>query len=95
MRGMCALDSYNFIGSYRDTYDIYANPALSPTIQADPAPLSESSILTLANNEPDVTVGDICKFIVKYIKSDVLVCFLLSVYTHLETHMFWAKQRVC
>lgn len=56
-----------------DTYDIYfANPALLPTIQADPAPLSGANVWTLNDDEPDATVDDICKFIVEYINSDVM-----------------------
>ena len=70
------------MNSSRDTYDIYhANPALFPTIQADPAPISTSSVWSLADNEPDATVDDICKFIVEYMNSDVMVCPLLTVYT--------------
>ncbi|KAF8259784.1 RNA dependent RNA polymerase-domain-containing protein [Lactarius quietus] len=56
-----------------DTYDIYfANPALLPTIQAEPARLSDHSVFTLNEDEPDATVDDICKFIVEFIHSDVL-----------------------
>ncbi|KAI9446027.1 RdRP-domain-containing protein [Lactarius indigo] len=55
-----------------DTYDIYiGNPALLPTIQAEPAPLGESNVWTLNEGEPDATVDDIRKFIVEYINSDV------------------------
>ncbi|KAH9018099.1 RdRP-domain-containing protein [Lactarius pseudohatsudake] len=56
-----------------DTYDIYyANPALLPTIQQDPAPSSDPNVYTLEDGEPDATVDDICKFIVEYINSDVM-----------------------
>ncbi|KAH8998323.1 RdRP-domain-containing protein [Lactarius hatsudake] len=56
-----------------DTYDIYYdNPALLPTIQADPADMGWSNVWTLEDGEPDATVGDICKFIVEYIDSDVM-----------------------
>ncbi|KAI9446026.1 RdRP-domain-containing protein [Lactarius indigo] len=56
-----------------DTYDIYiGNPTLLPTIQAEPAPLGESNVWTLNEDEPDATVDDICKFIVEYINSDVM-----------------------
>jgi hypothetical protein len=96
VRCLCVLDGGYFIKFSSDTYDIYyANPALLPTIQADPAPMSMSSVWTLTDNEPDATVDDICKFIVEYIKSDVMVCPLLSVYTHSETHKFCANCRVC
>ncbi|KAI9446028.1 RdRP-domain-containing protein [Lactarius indigo] len=56
-----------------DTYDIYyANTALLPTAQAEPAPMGESNVWTLNEGEPDATVHDICKFIVEYINSDVM-----------------------
>lgn len=82
--------------SSRDTYDIYhANLALLPTIQADPAPISTSSVWSLADNEPDATIDDICKFIVEYMNSDVMVCPLLIIYTHSETHTYSANHRAC
>ena len=63
-----------FIRGFRDTYDIYfANPALLPTIQHEPAPLSEPNVWTLEDGEPDATVDHICQFIVEYINSDVMV----------------------
>jgi hypothetical protein len=67
-----------FIRSSRDTYDIYyENSALVPPVQADPAPISTRSVWTLKEDEPDATVNDICKFIVEYINSDVMVRSLL------------------
>ena len=58
----------------RDTYDIYwQNPALLPTIQAKPMDLGETNVWTLDEDEPDATVDHICKFIVEYINSDVMV----------------------
>ena len=79
--------SYGSQGFSRDTYDIYyANPALLPTIQAEPAPESKSNVWTLEDGEPDATVDDICKFIVEYINSDVMVrpcqAFIPSRYVH-------------
>jgi len=85
-----------FIRFSRDTYDIYyANPALLPTIQAEPAPMSESSVWTLEEGEPDATVDDICKFIIEYINSDVMVCSLLGDYALREADTFCANHRVC
>ncbi|KAF8267893.1 RdRP-domain-containing protein [Lactarius quietus] len=56
-----------------DTYDIYfANPALLPTIQAEPARFSDPNVFTLNEGEPDATVDDICKFIVEFIQSDIM-----------------------
>ena len=67
---------------FRDTYDIfYANSALLPTTHADPAPLSDDNVWTLKESEPDATVEDICKFIVEYMNSDVMVRSLLGIYT--------------
>ena len=78
-----------FINFSRDTYDIYyANPALLPTIQADPAPMSESNVRRLEEGEPDATVDDICEFIVEYINSDVMVRSLLGDYALREAHTF-------
>jgi hypothetical protein len=85
-----------FIRFSRDTYDIYiANPALLPTIHQDPAPISESSVLRLEEGEPDATVDDICKFIVEYINSDVMVRSLLGLHTLTEAHTFFANHRAC
>jgi len=85
-----------FIRFSRDTYDIYyANPALLPTIQAEPAPISESNVWRLEEGEPDATFGDICKFIIEYINSDVMVRSLLRDYAPTMAHMFCANPRVC
>ncbi|KAF8260153.1 RNA dependent RNA polymerase-domain-containing protein [Lactarius quietus] len=56
-----------------DTYDIYYGiPALFPTVQAEPAYLSDFIRWSLREDEPDATVNDICKFIVEYMYSDAL-----------------------
>jgi RNA-dependent RNA polymerase len=60
-----------------DTYDIYygkANPGLLPPVHADPAEYSAGETWTLEEGRGDVTVEDICDFIVQYIHSDVMVC---------------------
>ena len=76
-----------------DTYDIYiSNPALLPTIQQDPAPLSESNVFRLKDDEPDATVDDICKFIIEYINSDVMVRSL-GVHAITEAHTFCVNHR--
>ena len=80
----------------RDTHDIfYANPALLPTAHADPAPMYDSNVWVLKDSEPDATVEEICKFIVEYMNSDVMVRSLLGVYTLFEAHMLCANHRVC
>ncbi|KAH9014013.1 RdRP-domain-containing protein [Lactarius hengduanensis] len=74
-----------------DTYDIYYdNSALLPTIQAEPAAVGESNVWILEEGEPDATVGDICKFIVEYINSDVLVRPLS--FPHRCSHVLWEPQ---
>jgi hypothetical protein len=41
--------------------------------------LGETNVWTLEEDEPDATVDHICKFIVEYINSDVMVrpCYVL------------------
>ena len=88
--------SYGSQGYSRDTYDIYyANPALLPTIQADPAPESKSEVLMKEDGEPDVTVDDICKFIVEYINSDVMVRPCQAFISPRDVHTFRANHRAC
>ncbi len=57
--------------------------------------MSESNVRRLEEGEPDATVDDICKFIVEYINSDVMVRSLLGDYALREAHTFCANHRVC
>ena len=78
-----------------DTYDIYiSNPALLPSVQQAPAPISEPNVRRLDDDQPDATVDDICKFIVEYINSDVMVRSL-GVHALREAHTFCANHRAC
>ena len=85
-----------FMRFSRDTYDIYfANLALLPTIRQQPAPMSASSVFRLEESKPDPTVDDICKFIVEYINSDVMVRSLLGLHALTEAYTFCTNHRVC
>jgi hypothetical protein len=49
-------------------------------------------VFRLEEGEPDATVDDICKFIVEYINSDVMVRSLLGLHALTEAH---TNHRVC
>ena len=61
-----------------DTYDVYyENPGLIPPLHWPPMDANGSSTWELDKDRGDVTVEDICDFIVEYINSDVMVCLRL------------------
>ena len=63
---------------FSDTYDVYyENSGLIPHVQTDPMEENKSTPWTLDEDRGDVTVEDICDFIVEYINSDVKVCLRL------------------
>ena len=66
----------------------------SPHHPGDPAPLSESNVWRLNDDEPDATVDDICKFIVEYINSDVMVRSYQAFIFSPDGHTF-ANHRAC
>lgn len=78
-RWVCAFQEritvFMLTSCFSDLYSIIKYNALLPTNHADAAAYEPLGTRTLPDGQ-EATVEDICDFIVEYINSDVLVCYL-------------------